>query len=493
MMSASTMTFLGVAPGAAAPAIAADAAVPEGADFMTALAALAAGPVTTDKPLAAALPVPQAPAGEQPLPDAEAMATLLAGMLPAAPVEEAGEGIQMPAHDEDALADVAAGAAEDQPAATVTVPGDSTEAAVAAAAVAASVALPVPAQAQPEGAIEDQAEQPAPGPMPQAERPRQAAGASLPAYAAKLHAGLLQAQAQQTQAQHAAPAATTTSPVALQPADQAAQPAQAQWQAAASVPQRESSPVPRNEARTAGEGRAIPQGLRGLLQAMARGEAAQAPATTSTPASVDAPLPLAQELQPSPATSVQEEAVAELLAPGTQTAKSEPSSGQSLAASGLLHTSQAQAATPATTAAGSEHVLRSAVGTPRWAEEMGNHLVLMSARGQQEGSLTLTPEHLGPLEVRISVNQNTANVWFGAQHADTRAALAEALPRLREMFDQAGLSLGHAGVSQEAPRQERREARQEFASLNGVDAPASEHEVPATVRRINRGLLDTYA
>src|SRR5690606_41281170 len=76
---------------------------------------------------------------------------------------------------------------------------------------------------------------------------------------------------------------------------------------------------------------------------------------------------------------------------------------------------------------------------------------MMTTRGQHEGSLRLAPEDLGPLEVRISLQQSTAHVWFGAQHADTRAALAEALPRLREMFAEAGLSLGHGGVSQEAP------------------------------------------
>src|SRR5690606_31118744 len=111
-------------------------------------------------------------------------------------------------------------------------------------------------------------------------------------------------------------------------------------------------------------------------------------------------------------------------------------------------------ASSALQAASAGQLLRAAVGTPQWADELGSRLVMMSTRGQHEGSLTLSPEHLGPLEVRISVQQTNAQVWFGAQHADTRAALAEALPRLREMFAEAGLSLGQAGVSQEAPRRQ---------------------------------------
>lgn len=158
---------------------------------------------------------------------------------------------------------------------------------------------------------------------------------------------------------------------------------------------------------------------------------------------------------------------------------------QPLAAASLM----TQSASPATAG---EHLLRSAVGSPRWAEELGSRLVLMSTRGHQEGSLTLSPEHMGPLEVRISVNQNTAHVWFGAQHADTRAALAEALPRLREMFAEAGMSLGQAGVSQEAPRRQLPEII-EAAAGDPVERDDTSASLEASTRSISSALLDLYA
>ncbi len=104
-------------------------------------------------------------------------------------------------------------------------------------------------------------------------------------------------------------------------------------------------------------------------------------------------------------------------------------------------------------------VVHSTVGSPRWANELGSKLAMMSVRGQQEGSLSLTPEHLGPLEVRITVNQDSTNVWFGAQHADTRAALTDALPRLREMFEASGLSLGRPACRSRCPVSRRGVAR----------------------------------
>jgi flagellar hook-length control protein FliK len=143
-----------------------------------------------------------------------------------------------------------------------------------------------------------------------------------------------------------------------------------------------------------------------------------------------------------------------------------------------------------TAAAGAEQALRAPVGSPRWAEELGSRLVMLSARGQHEGSLTLTPEHLGPLEVRITVSQNTANVWFGAQQADTRAALAEAMPRLRELFADAGLALGESGVSQQAPREDGADAVPWAASR---EAGAEEQAAPPEVRRMASALLDLYA
>jgi flagellar hook-length control protein FliK len=142
---------------------------------------------------------------------------------------------------------------------------------------------------------------------------------------------------------------------------------------------------------------------------------------------------------------------------------------------------------------GEQALLRSAVGSPRWAEELGSRLMLMSVRGQHEGSLTLSPEHLGPLEVRISVQQNTAQVWFGAQHVDTRQALAEALPRLREMFAEAGLSLGQAGVSQEAPRRGPIDTIAPDASMRADDPSIADERVDVHVRSVSNSLLDLYA
>jgi flagellar hook-length control protein FliK len=129
------------------------------------------------------------------------------------------------------------------------------------------------------------------------------------------------------------------------------------------------------------------------------------------------------------------------------------------------------------------------VGTSQWADELGTRLTWMVDRGHQAASLRLSPDHLGPLEVRISITDDKASVWFGAAHADTRAAIEHALPRLREMFAAQGLSLADAGVFREPPRDQSTPVPRSFAA--DTDAGQREGEVMISTRGI--GLVDAYA
>lgn len=131
------------------------------------------------------------------------------------------------------------------------------------------------------------------------------------------------------------------------------------------------------------------------------------------------------------------------------------------------------------------------VGTPAWADEIGSRLTMMVEQGKHTASLRLSPEHLGPLEIRIAMNDDKASVWFGAAHADTRAAIENALPKLREMFASQGLSLADAGVSREPPRQQASPAASQSPSSGEFAAESGEQTIAAA--HIRLGLLDAYA
>ena len=135
--------------------------------------------------------------------------------------------------------------------------------------------------------------------------------------------------------------------------------------------------------------------------------------------------------------------------------------------------------------------LKSPVGSAAWNDELGTQLTWMTQKGLETGSLRVSPEHLGPVEVQISVQNGDASVWFGATHPDTRAALEQALPQLREMFASQGMTLTDSGVSREPPRNQTRS--QAPQSISAVSALGSSDASTAAAVRMSLGLVDTYA
>ncbi len=142
-------------------------------------------------------------------------------------------------------------------------------------------------------------------------------------------------------------------------------------------------------------------------------------------------------------------------------------------------------------------LIREPVGTAQWADSIGARLTMMATRGEQRGALRLSPEHLGPVEVQIRLQDDKASVWFGAQQADTRAALQDALPRLRELFAAQGMQLADAGVSREPPRQDAMPSRSSTPGFAGTAGTpdATELAVALQASAVDRhlGALDTYA
>jgi flagellar hook-length control protein FliK len=135
--------------------------------------------------------------------------------------------------------------------------------------------------------------------------------------------------------------------------------------------------------------------------------------------------------------------------------------------------------------------LKSPVGSAAWDDELGSKLTWMTQNGLETGSLRVSPEHLGPVEVKISVQNGDASVWFGATHPDTRAALEQALPRLREMFASQGMTLSDSGVSRESPRNQTKS--QTPQSISAMSAVGSADVSTAAAVRMSLGLVDTYA
>jgi flagellar hook-length control protein FliK len=150
-----------------------------------------------------------------------------------------------------------------------------------------------------------------------------------------------------------------------------------------------------------------------------------------------------------------------------------------------LMRSLAPAAAPA---AGAAQSIAVPVGSAGWPGAMAAQVHWLVGSGVSSATLHLSPEHLGPVQVTIDLQSSQVNVSFSAAHADTRAAIEQALPKLREMFATGGLTLGQASVQQEARSgsQSASGARvTRVADTAGAAAP------PPAVQAL--GLVDEYA
>lgn len=143
-------------------------------------------------------------------------------------------------------------------------------------------------------------------------------------------------------------------------------------------------------------------------------------------------------------------------------------------------------------------ILEHRFGSPGWDNALSQKVLWMVSQQQQIVELSLNPPDLGPLQVVLSVNNDQASAMFISQNADVRQALEAALPRLKEMMADSGVSLGNTTVSSDSSQQStwlEGSGRQNHSGAQNSGAPMSTSDDG----RINiagigvSGLVDTFA
>lgn len=157
-----------------------------------------------------------------------------------------------------------------------------------------------------------------------------------------------------------------------------------------------------------------------------------------------------------------------------------------------------QAATPALPSA----PVATPVGAPGWGNEVGDKVVWMVGRQETRAELVLNPPQLGRIEVSLTMNGDQANATFISANASVREALENAMPRLREVLQGAGISLGQTQVGAESFQQAAQQQQtgdnpgRGNGRGNADGAPqglALGHEhAPGQIKR-GIGLVDTFA
>uniref|UniRef100_UPI00117E444A flagellar hook-length control protein FliK n=1 Tax=Luteimonas TaxID=83614 RepID=UPI00117E444A len=126
--------------------------------------------------------------------------------------------------------------------------------------------------------------------------------------------------------------------------------------------------------------------------------------------------------------------------------------------------------------------------------QFGAQLEWMAGQKISHARIRVTPNDLGPVEVRLQLDGDRIAADFVSAHAETRQMLEQGLPRLRELLGESGFQLAHAGVGNGGGQGDRNPSSSPATGVAGAgaeDGAPSQAPLPPVLRTI--GLLDAYA
>jgi flagellar hook-length control protein FliK len=85
--------------------------------------------------------------------------------------------------------------------------------------------------------------------------------------------------------------------------------------------------------------------------------------------------------------------------------------------------------------------------TPGWQDETVNKLAQIVVTRNERAELKLNPAELGPVSIRVEMHAgDQASILIVAASPETRSALEQSLPQLRDLLSAQGITLGQASV-----------------------------------------------
>lgn len=116
-------------------------------------------------------------------------------------------------------------------------------------------------------------------------------------------------------------------------------------------------------------------------------------------------------------------------------------------------------------------------GQPQWANAIADRTAMLASQNTSFAELQLDPPELGPLTVKIHIQQDQATVNFVAHSSLVKDSLEQSSQRLKDMFNEQGLNLADVDVS-------------ERQSDNQDNAKNSDHENTDTLGHDEIGMDD---
>ena len=93
------------------------------------------------------------------------------------------------------------------------------------------------------------------------------------------------------------------------------------------------------------------------------------------------------------------------------------------------------------------------VGQAEWGDKVMGKLSFLTAANMQEAEIHLTPPDMGPMEVKVRMQNEQANITVHSANPVVREQLEQNSHRLREMLGDQGVELGQFDVSDQSGQQ----------------------------------------
>jgi hypothetical protein len=130
-----------------------------------------------------------------------------------------------------------------------------------------------------------------------------------------------------------------------------------------------------------------------------------------------------------------------------------------------------------------------------WGNALNDRVLFMTGQKIHTAEIRLNPAEMGPITIRIAVDDGAADITFTAQHVVAREAIELAMPRLRELLSENGLLLANTSVTDEGVEQDAKghDAQERVEWNGGADESLADAD-PATMVpvRVAQGLVDTF-
>jgi len=183
--------------------------------------------------------------------------------------------------------------------------------------------------------------------------------------------------------------------------------------------------------------------------------------------------------------------------PGDERASAPMGQGTASTVNNVLHGLDSLArfsdtSAPATRSFVAQTAIPVPLGQPNWSQAVGEKVLWLAAQNVSAAEIHLNPENLGPMQVKVSVNQEQASVSFTSHHAVVREVLDQNLNRLRDLFNEQGMSL-NVDVSDKSFSRHQDDAEPQKGQAGTHHLAAEEDPVVAVSSIVQQRLVDHYA